>query len=172
MDKVEQFTETVYTCVLKTTSPQGLTMFPPRDLQGATRFPLAESPGRAFSYTDKARYEWEHGVPLITAGERISISWRFFKDTRRSPSISGPRPPKMPKVSLGSERKQPMSFSLASATASEPCLWRPTAFGQARSRPLHGKFSPTQQRLLSITSRGTTIVGISETSQTNCWYGF
>ena len=77
-----------------------MTMFPPRHLQGATRFALEESPGRVFSVTDKARYEWEHGVPVIAAGERISVSWRFFKDTRPSPSISGPRPPKIPIVSL------------------------------------------------------------------------
>ena len=102
MDKVEQFTETVYTSVLLATSKQALTFFPPAGLQGAIRFALMEAPGRVFSFSDKARYDWEHGVPVITEGERVSVSWRFFKGDRPK-DISGPRPAKIPRLGLGTQ---------------------------------------------------------------------
>ena len=95
-------------------SKQGLTMFPPRNLQGAARFSLVEAPGRVFSFTGAALYDWEHGVPVITSGEYISVSWRFFKDDRPIPASVGPRPPKIPRVSLGSGEESthviPLSF--------------------------------------------------------------
>ena len=76
VDKVDKFTDTVYTCVLQTTCKQALTMFPPSDLLQARSFPLTEAPGRVFAFSGEARYDWEHGVPVITEGERVSVSWR------------------------------------------------------------------------------------------------
>ena len=82
VDKVKQFTNTVYTSVLQTTCAQSLTKFPPRDLPQTRSFPLEEAPGRVFSFSGKARYDWEHGVTVLTEGERVSISWHFFKDNK------------------------------------------------------------------------------------------
>lgn len=99
VDKVEQFTDTVYTSVLQTTCAQSLTMFPPKDLPQTRSFPLEEAPGRVFSFSGKARYDWEHGVPVLTKGERVSVSWRFFLDNK-SQEIDEPRPAKVPRLSL------------------------------------------------------------------------
>jgi len=73
-DRIYMFTEPVFGCVLINTSEQGLTW-----RQGDNIFKLPESPpGVVFVQRGEARYKWQHGVPKLRTGERISITWRWF----------------------------------------------------------------------------------------------
>ena len=119
VDKVDQFTETVYTCVLLVTSKQTLTLFPPASLPGALRFALMEAPGRVFSFSDKARYEWEHGVPVITEGERVSVSWRFFRQNHPQ-AVSGLRPAKIPRIDVGRQGTHVLLLSFCDGIGAVP----------------------------------------------------
>lgn len=62
-------------------------------------FHLEEAPGRVFSFSGKARYDWEHGLPVVTDGERVSVSWRFFKDNKAQ-EIHEPKPSTIRRLSL------------------------------------------------------------------------
>ena len=165
MDKVEQFTETVYTCVLLVTCKQTLTLFPPANLSGAFRFALMEAPGRVFSFSDKARYEWEHGVPVITDGERVSVSWRFFKQDHPK-DVSKPRPAKIPRIGFGNTgRPNPRaSPEFLRWHWSGPLGGKPHLAGQSDDFRLGTPTRRTWQSTISPTTIITAIYVASRTS--------
>ena len=70
-----QFSETVYTCVLKTSTSSSLTMTSPDGVP--TRLPEIE--GSTVALSGKARHVWRHGVPKLDEGTRISLSWRYLQ---------------------------------------------------------------------------------------------
>jgi len=67
------FEEPVFGCVLENTSPQALTF-----KHGAHTLELQEDVGTVFLQTGHARFWCQHGVPLLTAGRRVSLTWRWF----------------------------------------------------------------------------------------------
>ena len=67
----------VYGAILKNTSAQRLHF--KRQTSG-DRVELAEKPGVCFELAGEAREQWLHGVVPLVDGERISVTWRWFRD--------------------------------------------------------------------------------------------
>ena len=65
--------EPVFGCVLENTSSQALTF-----RHGGHILELQEDEGTVFLQTGHARFWCQHGVPLLTSGRRVSITWRWF----------------------------------------------------------------------------------------------
>eukprot|EP00747_Dinoflagellata_sp_TGD_P170762 gnl/TRDRNA2_/TRDRNA2_203160_c0_seq1.p1 gnl/TRDRNA2_/TRDRNA2_203160_c0~~gnl/TRDRNA2_/TRDRNA2_203160_c0_seq1.p1 ORF type:complete len:233 (-),score=19.95 gnl/TRDRNA2_/TRDRNA2_203160_c0_seq1:29-727(-) len=74
----EYYEEPVFGCVLQNTSDRVLQFFR-RTASEVKCFSLEEEPGVCFLQEGDARYIWQHGVPKIGLGERISVTWRWFK---------------------------------------------------------------------------------------------
>lgn len=74
----DYYEEPVFGCILQNTSDRTLQFFH-RTATEVSCFPLEEHPGVCFLQEGEARYVWQHGVPKIGNGERISVTWRWFK---------------------------------------------------------------------------------------------
>lgn len=73
--KAACFEEPVYGCVLENTSPQSLVF-----RHGALTHALDEKTAGpiAFLQTGPARFACQHGVPVLTEGRRVSVTWRWL----------------------------------------------------------------------------------------------
>ena len=71
--KYHAYDEPVYGCVLENTSDGALTFKHGRD--AVVRLP--ERKGTVFLQTGHARFACRHGLPPLTTGERVSITWRW-----------------------------------------------------------------------------------------------
>uniref|UniRef100_A0A7S0A7N2 Fe2OG dioxygenase domain-containing protein n=1 Tax=Pyrodinium bahamense TaxID=73915 RepID=A0A7S0A7N2_9DINO len=81
-DKKDWFEEDVYGCVLANDSDRVLEFHDYGDSDEqpeAQCYLLPETPGTCFRQQGSARFQWKHGVAPLTRGERMSISWRWFK---------------------------------------------------------------------------------------------
>lgn len=76
-DRVDFFEEPVFGCVLRTRATMGLQFWHPDD---GSLYKVPERMGVAFLMTGPARNEWQHGIDGID-GDRISVSWRWFKSS-------------------------------------------------------------------------------------------
>ena len=73
------YDENIFGCILKNTSDRCLEFleYTGDDVQ---RYVLKEEPGICFLQNKEARHVWYHGIPHLNRGERISITWRWFKE--------------------------------------------------------------------------------------------
>mmetsp|Transcript_92623 Transcript_92623/g.297596 ORF Transcript_92623/g.297596 Transcript_92623/m.297596 type:complete len:124 (+) Transcript_92623:508-879(+) len=78
-DRRYVYEKEVYGCVLLNSSDCALE-FHERAKGGSLsqRYVIDESPGVCFAQRDTARFVWKHGVPPLSSGERLSVTWRWF----------------------------------------------------------------------------------------------
>ena len=81
-DRPHIYRDVVFGCVLFNTSDSVLE-FHTTDFCGrpTQRYMIHEEVGCCFLQQNDARYSWKHGVPPLSRGERISVTWRWFLDT-------------------------------------------------------------------------------------------
>lgn len=81
-DRPYCYEDAVYGCILFNNSDSALE-FHQGDGNGKLlrRFVVPEQPGTCFCQQGQARYEWQHGVPPLGHGERLSVTWRWFLDS-------------------------------------------------------------------------------------------
>lgn len=79
-DKNNIFEECVYGCILQNTSDSKLEFF--NSLSGEY-YPIDEIGlhARCFVQRGEARYDWLHGVAPLSEGERVSVTWRWFRSS-------------------------------------------------------------------------------------------
>lgn len=84
--KAACFEEPVYGCVLKNTSPQSLVF-----QRGALTHALDEKTAGpiAFLQTGPARFACQHGVPMLTEGRRVSVTWRWLVSDDDDDGVDG-----------------------------------------------------------------------------------
>jgi len=73
VDRPEWYEDCVYGCVLINSSDSELEFH-----KAGECFISKESQGSCFRMEGTARYHWKHGVPPLTHGDRVSVSWRWF----------------------------------------------------------------------------------------------
>jgi len=101
-DRVDFFEELVFGCVLHTKATRGLQFRRPDAGELAPRYTVPEKSGVAFSMTGPARFDWDHGIEEID-GERISVTWRWFKASYMADTPGehkGPKVSAMPSTSV------------------------------------------------------------------------
>merc|ERR1712039_484002 len=93
-DKKDLFEEDVFGCVLWNSSNRTLEFH--EDIFVCTThqrcYTVAEQPGSCYWMSGPARFDWKHGLSKLTEGERISVTWRWFKPFVKlqiSPSRAG-----------------------------------------------------------------------------------
>lgn len=82
-DRKHIYRDPVFGCVLFNTSDSSLE-FHALDRAGegrpVARYVVPEEVGCCFLQQGEARYDWLHGVPKLSQGERLSVTWRWFLD--------------------------------------------------------------------------------------------
>ena len=81
VDRPFWYLDSVYGCVLTNCSDSALELHTLGQEAGEC-FIIEENEGSCFRMTGAARFDWKHGVPPLTWGERVSVSWRWFKEER------------------------------------------------------------------------------------------
>ena len=84
VDRKQWYEADVYGCVLANTSQEVLE-FHRKHNREYLRYPTDEHPGVIYRQTGEARFDWSHGVARLRQGERVSVSWRWFKKECKVP---------------------------------------------------------------------------------------
>jgi len=74
VDRVNLFAQQVWSCVIICAEPTAGLHY---QVDGKD-VPLYEQPGLVAIQTGDARFKYAHGVPPLTKGQRISVTWRWF----------------------------------------------------------------------------------------------
>lgn len=106
-DRVDFFEEPVFGCVLRTKARMGLQFWHPDD---GSLYKVPERMGVAFLMAGPARYEWQHGIDRID-GDRVSVSWRWFRNSSITQMGGIPKAPPMPDVQPAAAEAKPSELS-------------------------------------------------------------
>lgn len=84
-DRKHIYKDPVFGCVLFNQSDSSLEFHAldrpgKKDGRPVKRYVVPEKVGCCFLQEGEARYDWLHGVPKLSQGERLSVTWRWFLD--------------------------------------------------------------------------------------------
>ena len=119
VDRPDLFGKDVYTCVLTNTSQSRLTFHAPKHKKwgdSKVEYRVPEAPGLCVHLTGPARTDWKHEVPTLAAGNRLSVSWRFYhqqQDPTQPPTATAPE-------TVAPNRAQLIIFSLCDGIGAVP----------------------------------------------------